>query len=158
METDKQRHDRMGASSNAMTDRESAAVQQTPYRIALKMIRDAIKSCSYYNPPEAPQMTICIAMLSNGFMLTGKSVPADPENFDEQLGRKFAYEDAERSAWPLFAFALREMISDRPCLAPLSDVKFWAAPEPRPFNPAAEVDEIARMEARKHAALNPDDE
>ena len=48
-------------------------------------------------------MTVCIIVLSNGFILAGYSTPADPHNFDEQLGRKFAYEDAERSAWPLFA-------------------------------------------------------
>jgi len=162
METDSERHARMGASSNQMTDAASQAVQKTPYRITLKMIRDAMRSCSYWNPPEVPHMTVCIIVLSNGFILKGFSTPADPGNFDAELGRKFAYEDAERSAWPLFAFTLREMISDAPCLEPLTDVKFWGAPTPpfagRPFNPTSEAEEKARMEARKHAALNPDDE
>lgn len=124
-ESDLHRKERTGLSSNEMSDRVSQEVQKSPYRIALRMIREAINAVSYYNPPEAPQMTICTAILSNGYILTGKSTPADPNNFDAELGRKFAYEDAERSAWPLFAFVLREMLSDRPCLQPVTDTNFW---------------------------------
>lgn len=161
-ESDEERFARTALSSLGMSDRESAAVQKTPYRIALKMIRDSMRSMSYFNPPEAPHMTIAIAMLSNGYILVGKSTPADPGNFDAELGRKFAREDAERQAWPLFAFALREMLSDEPCLSPLTDVRFWAQVE-RPFSPTQERDAIAAMQERlgnpeRHAALDPDDE
>ena len=122
MESDLDRKDRMGQSSNAMTDREAGAVQKTPYRISLQSIRDSISHIEYWNPMTMPHMTICLAILQNGFALVGKSTPADPENFDEQLGRKFAYEDAERQAWPLFAFALREKLSGSPCMViPVDD-------------------------------------
>ena len=36
---------------------------------------------------------------------------ADAENFDKELGKKFAYEDALRQMWPLEAYLLRERMS-----------------------------------------------
>lgn len=35
-------------------------------------------------------LTICLIQLQNGFTVLGKSAPADPENFDPDLGRKLA--------------------------------------------------------------------
>jgi hypothetical protein len=40
----------------------------------------------------------------------GKSAPASPENFNAELGKKFAYEDAVRQLWPLMGFALRDRL------------------------------------------------
>src|SRR3954470_18983633 len=59
-------------------------------------------------------MTLCILQVRNGFALIGKSAPASPENFDADLGKKFAYEDAVRPLWPLMGFALREELSSPP--------------------------------------------
>lgn len=49
--------------------------------------------------------------MNNGFTVIGKSVPASPANFDAQLGRKLAYEDAVRQIWPLMGFALRARLA-----------------------------------------------
>jgi hypothetical protein len=43
--------------------------------------------------------------LRNGFILIGKSAPLSPDNYDLEKGQTFAYEDALRQTWPLFAFA-----------------------------------------------------
>lgn len=56
-------------------------------------------------------MTLCFLVTTNGFTVVGKSAPASPENFDADLGKKFAYEDAIRQLWPLYGFALREQLS-----------------------------------------------
>jgi hypothetical protein len=56
-------------------------------------------------------LTICILQVRNGFTVIGKAAPADPGNFDADLGKKFAYEDAVRQLWPLYGFALREELS-----------------------------------------------
>lgn len=56
-------------------------------------------------------LTICIVVTCNGFTLIGKSAPASAENFDAELGRKLAYEDAVRQLWPLMGYALREKLS-----------------------------------------------
>lgn len=56
-------------------------------------------------------LTICLLVMRNGFTIIGKSAPASPENFDEEKGRRFAYEDAIKQLWPLEGYALRERLS-----------------------------------------------
>lgn len=60
--------------------------------------------------PSLSLLSICIIVLNNGFTLIGKSAPASAENFDAVLGRKLAYEDALRQAWPLMGYELRERL------------------------------------------------
>jgi hypothetical protein len=59
-------------------------------------------------------LSICILVLSNGFTVIGKSAPASPQNFDRELGKKFAYDDAIRQLWPLMGFALRDRLATDP--------------------------------------------
>ena len=56
-------------------------------------------------------LTICILVLKNGFTVIGKSAPASAVNFDAELGRKLAYEDAVRQVWPLMGYALRDQLA-----------------------------------------------
>jgi Phage protein (N4 Gp49/phage Sf6 gene 66) family len=108
METDEQRKERTGLSSLEITDAESAAVQQTQNRVTLESMLAKIVAEEFIHPDLIPHMTICVITLQNGFALVGKSAPADPENFDEALGHKFAKEDAIRQMWSLEAYLLRE--------------------------------------------------
>ena len=57
------------------------------------------------------RLTLCLVVMRNGFVVVGKSSPASPENFNQDLGRRFAYDDAIRQLWPLMGFALRERLS-----------------------------------------------
>lgn len=59
-------------------------------------------------PPTLEGLTLCVLVMCNGFIVIGKSAPADPRNYDSQLGRDFAYEDALRQAWQLEGYLLRE--------------------------------------------------
>ena len=56
-------------------------------------------------------LTVCLLVLQNGFTIMGKSAPASAANFDPELGRKLAYEDAVRQVWPLMGYALREKLA-----------------------------------------------
>jgi len=56
-------------------------------------------------------LSICILVMRNGFTIIGKSAPASAANFNADLGRKLAYEDAIRQAWPLEGYALRDRLS-----------------------------------------------
>lgn len=60
--------------------------------------------------PSLALLSICILVLNNGFTVIGHSAPASPANFDPELGRKLAYEDAIRQIWPLMGFALRDKL------------------------------------------------
>jgi hypothetical protein len=60
----------------------------------------------FWNPPNCPHMTVCALTTGAGFTMIGKSAPADPENFNNELGRKFAREDAMRQMWQLEGYLL----------------------------------------------------
>lgn len=53
-------------------------------------------------------LTFCVLVLRNGFTVTGTSACASPENFDAEIGRKVARQDAVRQVWPLMGYQLRE--------------------------------------------------
>lgn len=55
-------------------------------------------------------LTICVIVLKNGFTIIGKSAPVSAANFDAELGRNLAYEDAVRQVWPLMGFALKDRL------------------------------------------------
>lgn len=55
-------------------------------------------------------LTFCVLVLRNGFTVTGTSACASPENFDAEIGRKVARQDAVRQVWPLLGYALKERL------------------------------------------------
>jgi Phage protein (N4 Gp49/phage Sf6 gene 66) family len=65
-------------------------------------------------PTTLAALTICVLVMSNGFSVVGKSAPASPANFNAQLGRDLAYEDAVRQLWPLEGYLLREALHSGP--------------------------------------------
>jgi hypothetical protein len=58
-------------------------------------------------------MSICILVMRNGYTVIGTSACASPENFNRELGRNLAYEDAIRKVWPLEGYALRDRLAER---------------------------------------------
>lgn len=91
-------------------DQQSAAVQKTPNRVTLESMLSKVKHEQYFHPETTPSMTICIVTMDNGFVVIGKAAPADPANFNEDLGREFARADAITQLWQLEGYALRERL------------------------------------------------
>lgn len=60
-------------------------------------------------PVEMPLalLTFCVLVLRNGFTVTGESACASPENFNAEIGRKIARQNAESKVWPLMGYQLR---------------------------------------------------
>ena len=56
-------------------------------------------------------ITFCVLVLKNGFTVTGESACASPENFDAELGRKIARQNAVAKVWPLMGYELRSKIA-----------------------------------------------
>ena len=56
-------------------------------------------------------VTFCVLVLRNGFTVTGESACASPENFDAEIGRKIARQNAIAKVWPLLGFRLRDELS-----------------------------------------------
>lgn len=109
-------------SSLEVTEKECAANAVAP-RVRLQDIEGAIEARYSFTAGKAIEamgmpsvaglslLTVCVIVMKNGFVIVGKSAPASPENFNEERGRKLAYEDAVRQIWPLMGFALRDKLS-----------------------------------------------
>lgn len=57
-------------------------------------------------------LTFCVLVLKNGFTVTGESACASPENFDAEIGRKIARQNAEQKIWPLMGYHLKQQLSE----------------------------------------------
>jgi hypothetical protein len=55
-------------------------------------------------------LTFCVLVLKNGFTVTGESACASPENFDAEIGRKIAYDNARNKIWALEGYLLKERL------------------------------------------------
>ena len=55
-------------------------------------------------------LTFCVLVLKNGFTVTGESACASPENFNAELGRKIARQNAINKVWPLMGYALKDRL------------------------------------------------
>lgn len=56
-------------------------------------------------------LTFCVLVLRNGFTVTGESACASPENFDAEIGRKIARQNAVAKVWPLMGYELRSKLA-----------------------------------------------
>lgn len=56
-------------------------------------------------------LTFCVLVLRNGFTVTGESACASPENFDAEVGRKIARQNAVQKIWPLMGYELRSKLA-----------------------------------------------
>lgn len=115
----------MSSSSLEISDQMSRDVAKEPTkRVSLDDIKNNIRSEYFTTAEEAvggPSLdvdpalrllTLCFLVTNNGFVVVGKSAPAAPENFNVELGQKFARDDAMRQLWPLMGYALREKLDN----------------------------------------------
>ena len=83
---------------------------------------DAYRSNPCYDPNGHPHeplpalaslelLTFCVLVLRNGFTVPGESACASPENFDAEIGRKIARQNAVQKLWPLMGYALKERLA-----------------------------------------------
>ena len=58
-------------------------------------------------------LTFCVLVLRNGFTVTGESACASPENFNAEIGRQIARQNAVQKIWMLEGYLLKERLHDR---------------------------------------------
>ena len=63
------------------------------------------------NAESLERLTFCVLVLRNGFTVTGESACASPENFDPEIGRDIARQNAVQKIWPLMGYALRTKLA-----------------------------------------------
>ncbi|EPC3803838.1 Gp49 family protein [Enterobacter ludwigii] len=64
-------------------------------------------------PASLKLLTFCVLVLRNGFTVTGESACASPENFDPEIGRKIARENAVNKIWMLEGYLLKQKLSEQ---------------------------------------------
>tara|TARA_Y100000034_G_C6796363_1_gene356964 strand:- start:581 stop:877 length:297 start_codon:yes stop_codon:yes gene_type:complete len=72
---------------------------------------DAVIADEDYHVFEKTSLTVCCLTLKNGFTVTGESACASPENFDAEIGRKIARDNARNKIWALEGYLLKERLS-----------------------------------------------
>ena len=88
-----------------------ANIVDSNYFTAADGIRGANElECERGNP--LTLLTFCVLVLKNGFTVTGESACASPENFDADLGRKIARQNAVAKIWPLLGFSLKQKLHE----------------------------------------------
>lgn len=57
--------------------------------------------------------TLCVITMKNGWMSTGFSAPASVANFDADVGKRYAYDNAFKPLWQLEGYLLRETLHNQ---------------------------------------------
>jgi len=78
-------------------------------RLNPEHIQAQVKSTAYYVFP-GTTTTLCCLTLRNGYTVIGKSACVSPENFDKEIGKKIALNDALTQVWQLEGYLLREQL------------------------------------------------
>lgn len=72
---------------------------------------DKVILAEQYHVFPGTTLTVCCLTLRNGFTVIGESAAASPENFDQDIGRKIARENARRKIWAFEGYLLRERLA-----------------------------------------------
>lgn len=80
---------------------------KTTNTVTNESLVNKIKKVDYLQPEETT-LTICIITVENGFTFRGESACADPNNFNKETGRHWAYKDAFSKLWMPEGYLLKE--------------------------------------------------
>ena len=103
--------------SEQQIEAEIQAKGKTAPRLTPDLIDGTIVS-EQYHVFAGTTLTIAALTLRNGYIVTGESAAASPENFDQAIGRKIARENARNKIWGLEGYLLRERLAVGPQPAP----------------------------------------
>ena len=82
----------------------------TAPRVTPSLIESIIVKEQYY-VFEGSTFTSCLLTLVNGFTVHGESACASPENFDVELGKKIARDNAKNKIWMLEGYLLKDRLN-----------------------------------------------
>lgn len=92
------------------SDAAAAAVAIAP-RVTLEHLKAQVASVEYVLMGPEKLLTVCALSTHNGYTVVGTSACAHPANFNQDLGRQLAYEEAIGKLWPLEGYLLRDKLS-----------------------------------------------
>lgn len=98
------------SASEASIEAEIKSKGLTAPRVTPEQVDAQIVGEAFYVFP-GTTLTICALTLRNGFIVTGESASASPENFDEAIGRRIARDNARSKIWALEGYWLRSRLT-----------------------------------------------
>jgi hypothetical protein len=76
-------------------------------RLTPDLIESVIASEQYWQP-EGTTLTVCALALANGTQVVGESACVSLANFDAEIGRKIARDNAKQKVWALEGYLLKQ--------------------------------------------------
>lgn len=98
----------MAGHDEAQIEKEIQDKGRTAPRLTPEDIDNAIVAEQYHVFP-GTTLTVCALTLRNGYNVTGESAAVSAENFDEEIGRKIARDNARNKIWQLEGYLLRNV-------------------------------------------------
>jgi hypothetical protein len=95
--------------SLSLDEAKAVVATKTAPRVTEQSIKDKISEVEYIAAKNL--MTICLITMKNGFIVNGVSAPASPTNYDAEVGKRYAYDNAFKQLWQLEGYLLREKLS-----------------------------------------------
>jgi len=92
-------------------ENEIVAKGLTAPRVTPDRLEEVIVS-EQYHIFDNSTFTACLLTLKNGYTVLGESACASPENFNADLGRKIARDNAKNKIWSLEGYLLRQKLSE----------------------------------------------
>lgn len=83
----------------------------TAPRITEEHLDSVIVSAQYWQP-EGTTLTVCALELKNGTHVIGESACVSAENFDVEIGKKIAYQNAREKIWALEGYLLKQSLHE----------------------------------------------
>jgi hypothetical protein len=91
-----------------LTEAEAMAkIKDLPNKVTKEALEARIADVSYVIHDH---MTVAIIRMVNDFRVVGWTAPSDPNNFDPEVGKAYAYENAFKQLWQLEGYLLREKL------------------------------------------------
>lgn len=88
-------------------EQEQALLAASPApRVTAQEMESRISDVTYIRINQT--VTLCNMTLDNGYSVRGESACVNPENYNQEIGEKIAYDAAFNKLWPLFGFLLAE--------------------------------------------------
>jgi len=78
---------------------------------------DSVIQSEQYHVFPGTTMTVCALTLNNGYIVLGESAAASVANFDAEIGRRIARQNARNKIWTLEGYLLRERLQASETLA-----------------------------------------
>lgn len=95
----------------SLDEAKAVVATKTAPRITEESIKAKIDRVNYFIVGNNGGV-MCVIVMKNGWVSTGFSAPVSPSNFDEDVGKRYAYDKAFAPLWQLEGYLLRTRLSE----------------------------------------------